>query len=191
MQQEELITLNSATDMLKQKVLRLNFELGESQAKTKNEIDEVKSKSKKEIKAWRKELGEERRKTIKLEQELKATNDKTVEEENPLPVDTEPLVPSNPVEERIECTICAEPIHNYEPDYFNGVEMNPECENCKTQSVKSEIQSEELNNGATEIDSFPDDDGVDRENLAKLDKVRRVIRLKVKLNLKSGPETVK
>ena len=65
-QHEEVITLNSANDMLKEKVLRLNSELIESRAKTKIEIDEVKTKSKKEIKAWRKDLGEESRTTIKL-----------------------------------------------------------------------------------------------------------------------------
>ena len=31
-----------------------------------------------------------------------------------------------------DCTICAEPIKNYEPEYFNGAEMNPDVMTPKT-----------------------------------------------------------
>ena len=81
-----MITKESANEMLKQKLMRLNIELIETRTISKTKIDEVKKESKKEIKAWRKELGEERGKNIKLEQELKDTIDNAFEEENPLPV---------------------------------------------------------------------------------------------------------
>ena len=49
------------------------------------------------------------------------------------------------IEEEIECTICAEPIHHYKPTLFAGIEMNPACDICKTSSNDTETQSEELN----------------------------------------------
>ena len=114
--------------MLKQKVIRLNIELSETKTNYKTEIDDVKKESKKEIKAWRKELGEERRKNIKIEQELKDTLDNAFKEEKPLSVATECSMPSNPQEEGVECTVWAEPIEKQEPEYFNGLEMNPACD---------------------------------------------------------------
>ena len=39
----------------------------------------------------------------------------------------EPTLPND--SERIDCTVCAEPILNYEPEYFNAIEMNPACDN--------------------------------------------------------------
>ena len=57
-----------------------------------------------------------------------------------------------------DCTICAEPIKNYEPEYFDGVEMNPACDNCKSPAFKTKIPSEQLSNVATEptdMDSTP------------------------------------
>ena len=41
--------------------------------------------------------------------------------------DTEP----NLLDNSVDCTICAEPINKYEPEYFNGVEMNAACDSCK------------------------------------------------------------
>ena len=134
-EKEEVSAQISANDKLREQIKSLNFQLCETRAKSKNEIEKVKKESKKEIKAWRKELGEERRKCIKLQSELKAaTEDKVVEK--PAHVGTEPSLESN-VEE-IECTICAKPIQNYEPDYFHGIEMNPACDDCKPPSVKAQ-----------------------------------------------------
>ena len=42
-----------------------------------------------------------------------------------------------------DCTICAEPIQDYVPDYFNGVEMNPACDECKQPSRETQIKSDE------------------------------------------------
>ena len=143
-QHEEMTFTKSANKMLQQKVLTLNSELSETRTRTtKIEVDEIKRASKKEIKAWRKELGEERSKNIKLELKLKANLDKALEEVKPLPVvDSETSFASNPVEEALECSVCAEPIHLYKPEYFNGIEMNPACDECKTPLTLTE--SEEL-----------------------------------------------
>jgi hypothetical protein len=116
---------------------------------------------------------------------LKATIDTAVAEEKPVDT-TETFVPSNLVEEEIECTICGEPINIYEPEYFNEVEINPACDNCKTQPVETQIQSDELDNseGAAELDSFPHG-YFDAENVSKLEKARSKIRLRVKAKLEN------
>jgi hypothetical protein len=167
-------------EMLNQKVLRLNFELSEIRTRTKIEIDEIKRVSKKEIKAWRKELGGERSKNIKLELKLKAALDKTVEEEKPLPVDAESSLASIPVEGALECSICAEPIHKYKPEYFNGIEMNPACDDCKTPSVEILTQSEVLGDAQPES---PPKDEVEKLNNTEIEKARRKIHLKVKAKI--------
>ena len=33
------------------------------------------------------------------------------------------------------CTICAEEIPNYIPKYFNGIEINPSCDDCQDPSL--------------------------------------------------------
>ena len=43
-----------------------------------------------------------------------------------------------------DCTICAEPIPDYKPSLFNGIEMNPACESCKEFSSDTEAHSEEI-----------------------------------------------
>ena len=47
------------------------------------------------------------------------------------------------MDDSLECTVCAEPIDRYEPEYFNGVEMNPACNSCKTPSFENQILLEE------------------------------------------------
>ena len=101
-----------------------------------------------EIKQWRKELGEERRQRIKLEKALSELEAKVTEPNKtltpstratdtsnssvlgslPVAMSAEPTLPNSSEE---ECTICAEPIANYEPEYFDGVELNPACDDCK------------------------------------------------------------
>ena len=68
----------------------------------------------------------------------------------------EPSLLSN--SEGIDCTVCAEPILNYKPEYFNAVEMNPACDNCKIPSDETQLQPE-LTNGTAA------DDDIERETL--------------------------
>ena len=58
--------------------------------------------------------------------------------------DADTVLPNNVIEDEIECTICAEPIHNYQPTLFAGIEMNPACDVCKTPSNDNKTQSEKL-----------------------------------------------
>ena len=57
--------------------------------------------------------------------------------------------------ETTDCTFCAEPIPNYEPILFYGVEMNPACESCKMSSSDTEANSEKI---ATKPANFAKDD---------------------------------
>ena len=82
-----------------------------------------------------------------------------------------------------DCTICAEPIHNYVPEYFNGVEMNAACESCKSPSVENQKQNEEPNKDlATELTKFSYDAG-HRKTEEKIEKARRKVRSKAKAKL--------
>jgi ATP-dependent Lon protease len=103
---EEVFDLKTYSRSLLEQIKRLNSELSESKEKFDEEIDELQNKFKIEFKAWKKELGEERRMKINLENKLKhAAQEKIV------PADKSRS--NNTIEEDIiECTICAEPIPN-------------------------------------------------------------------------------
>ena len=66
-QRREILDLAMTSDNSKNVAKRLQRELNESNKKAKTELDNVKKDFEAEIKAWRKELGEERRNKIKLE----------------------------------------------------------------------------------------------------------------------------
>jgi hypothetical protein len=146
----------------------LNKELVKARTKSPSiKSDDVKA-LKVEIKLWRKELGEERRQKINLEKALSELEAKVTEPNKTLTPSTrsadnsnssslgsfavamspEPCIPNSSQE---DCTICAEPIQNYEPEYFNGIEMNPACDDSKPPTGGIRIQSEELFNGTTAV----------------------------------------
>ena len=171
--------------------------LNQQLAKTVTKSPSLKSENEKalkvEIKHWRKELGEERRQRIKLEKglsELEAkvsesnktlipstrsnTSNSSVLGSLPVATSAEPAMP-NPSEE--ECTICAEPIQNYEPEYFDGIEMNPACDACKSPFGEPEIQPEELFIDTTaEVQTVAND-------TKEIENAREKIRSKVKAKL--------
>ena len=43
--------------------------------------------------------------------------------------------------EKINCTMCAVIIPNYIPDYFHGIEINPDCQNCSPKDLITYKQS--------------------------------------------------
>ena len=45
-------------------------------------------------------------------------------------------------ENKIVCTICAEPISNYIPKLFLGEEINSACDDCQDSSTDSEVDTE-------------------------------------------------
>ena len=75
-------------DTLNQVVSRLKNKLHDSDLKANRELVETRKELKAEIKSWRKELGEERKAKIKLEEELEKTkvSDIKTPEDEPLAV---------------------------------------------------------------------------------------------------------
>ena len=80
----------------------------------------------------------------------------------------------------IECTICAEPILNYEPTLFNGIEMNPACDICKNSSSDGANLSKKINTCANKLPNFTK---ADQEIISKRLKPEEKIRKKVKEKL--------
>ena len=93
-----------------------------------------------------------------------------------------PVVPEHPlatitnaVEEIIECTICAEPILEFVPDYFMGLDMNPACDGCKSPTVDTDAQSEEHSSMvANKLQSAKGD--LERKDEEEIEKIRLKIR---------------
>ena len=116
------------------------------------QIDAVKKECKAEVNSWRKELGKETRKKLKVEaklertiQENKANNvEKTVDEPTEsLDKSDDSPTKRNSSETEIWCTICADVITNYLPKYFLGEIIIPACGNCQDTSISSDENNEE------------------------------------------------
>ena len=185
---DHISDLNAEIKRLEAVSNTLNRGLVKARSKSPSKSGEVKA-LKVEIKQWRKELGEERKQKIKLEkalaeQEARLTESKETQQSSFTPkeilnastgsressdasslytlaavMSADPCLSSNPEE---DCTICAEPIHNYKPEYFDGLEMNPACDNCKTPSLETQISSKQLSNVPTDLHAINPDD-VDRK----------------------------
>jgi hypothetical protein len=121
--------------------IRLNNYMNSSRSRLLEEKDKAAKAFKQEIKLWKKKLGNERRKKIKLERKLskereaESTNSKL----SSSIISTKPIQSSIPnlIEEAVDepkeeqtCNICAEIIPNYTPKFFQGLLINPACSNC-------------------------------------------------------------
>jgi hypothetical protein len=161
---DQISDLNSEIKRIVAASKTLNQELVKARTKSPSiKSDDVKA-LKVEIKQWRKVLGEERKQKIKVEKELAELEAKVNEPNKTLtllarstdtsnssslgslavPKSPEPCLANSSQE---DCTICAEPIQNYEPEYFNGVEINPACDDCKSPFAETWFRSEEPFNG--------------------------------------------
>ena len=116
---------------------KFNKELSDTRTKFKKEKDLTLKEHRTEVKAWKTDLGEERKLKIKLEEKLLKTA-----ENSSLVLDISPRkpAPKSPIEtpEETLCSICAFPIANYVPKYFLGERFNPACDNCDDNSWKSD-----------------------------------------------------
>ena len=82
----------------------------------------------------------------------------------------------------IECTICAEPISNYEPTLFNGIEVNPACEICKNSPSDAANLSEKANTCATKLPNFTKADlEIIHKRLKPEEKIRKKVREKLEV----------
>ena len=115
---------------------RLNKKLCNTKKRFEKEKVDIIKWYKAEIKGWKKDLGEERRQKVKLEEKLNDTHTlvekRSVVEKNPEEVDHYPSSKTDfsEVSDEIHCTICASPIMSYVPKYFLVKKFRPFCENC-------------------------------------------------------------
>ena len=142
-QKVEVYDLKLANKKASEASNKLNKVLSDLKVNFKKEKNAILKQNKAEIKYWRKELGEETKVRIKLEEKLN---------EHPLkiPADdilglqhklnpTVPLPQSPPsASEETLCSICASPIPNYVPKYFHGEKFNPACNKCDDTSWMSD-----------------------------------------------------
>ena len=89
---------------------------------------------KKDVKYWRKELGEEIKVKMKLEKILEIGNKNEVFKPPTVKKKNERIVQKSNEEKKTSiktCSICASEIFSYNPEYFCGEIFNPACEMCK------------------------------------------------------------
>ena len=135
---------------------KFNKELNEYKVKVQKEKKALIKEHRTEVKYWRKELGEEIKLKLKLEEKLDTALSHLVS--------TPQLYHPPSLISDIICSICGNPIENYIPKYFLGEEINAACNNCKekTNSLNDTIED------VTESDearSTPEqDEGFDKDN---------------------------
>ena len=87
---------------------------------------------KSEIKYWRKELGDEKKQTIKLREKLVKCGENITPEAKEIKSENKrrktknskvSIIPS----EAIICSICTQIIPGYTPEYFCGEQIHPAC----------------------------------------------------------------
>jgi hypothetical protein len=126
---------------------KLNKELANIKTKFKKEKAVLHKQHKAEVKAWRKDLGDEIKLNIKLDEKLseskKHHSDNVSSTVNSTPEtkvavsSSTPYSPLSPTMETL-CSICAEVITNYTPRYFLDEKYNPACDSCQDSSFTSD-----------------------------------------------------
>ena len=112
-----------------QEVNRLKNHNENLKDKFKKQTAELRKSFKAEIKDGRRELGEERRQKMKVENKLNEILSKPRLGNSSKEIDSEKVTHSNAPPD-VECVICAEPIANYTPKFILGEEINPACNAC-------------------------------------------------------------
>ena len=137
---------------------KLKKQLSDAQCKFKKEKDEILKEHRKEVKGWRKDLGEETKLKIKLQEKLsnKAENSASGQSISLL----KPVPQSESQEELAEetlCSICAVPMKNYVQKYFHGEAFSPACDKCDDNSWESDenISEVETNDIEEHFEEFP------------------------------------
>ena len=116
------------------------------------EKDEAAKAFKQEIKLWKKKLGNERRKKIKLERKLSSLLSSSIISTIPLQNSIPNLIEKTVDEPREEetCSICMETIPNCTPKFSQGLLINPACSNVDDSQDESKIDEEGFENGNDE-----------------------------------------
>jgi excinuclease UvrABC ATPase subunit len=128
---------------------KLNKELSNLRIKIGKEKKSILKKHKTEIKYWRKELGDETKLKIKLEEKLMESAETPLnlsadmfglQELKPVPLSESSTLTSD----QTLCSICASPIPNFVPKLFHIEPFNHACENCDDSAWMSDSSSDEI-----------------------------------------------
>ena len=146
----------------KQKLIsdKFNKELSQTKQKFKEEKAEVEKHHRAKIKAWRKDLGEETRVRLKLEEKVRDTIEESGNIKNPAGVKISAdskISEVNDKTDEILCTICAIPITNYIQKYCLGEAFSPACDKCDDNSWETDenIYEAETNDQEAKIPDSP------------------------------------
>ena len=121
---------------------KLRKELNDIKIKVNKEKNEMTRNHKSEIKYWRKELGDEKKTNNKLREKLVKNGENITPEAKEIKSENKrrktknskvSIIPS----EAIICSISAQIIPGYTPEYFCGEQIHPACELCKKNSSSS------------------------------------------------------
>ena len=127
---------------------KLNKEMSNLRITFGKEKKSILKNHKTQIKYWRNELGEETKLKIKLEEKLSETAETPLnlsadmfgvkELLKPVPLSES----STSTSDETLCSICATPIPNFVPKFFDGEQFNPACDNCDDSSWLSDSSSD-------------------------------------------------
>ena len=134
-QSDEIQDLERLNKRAREASNKLNKKLVDAKVQFKKEKAEITKEYKTDVKAWKKDLDEERRQREKLEKKVNETHAVTDEDsskdlESTTSIKTEHLL----IPDETLCSICAHPIVNYIPKYFLSQRYSPTCENCDDDS---------------------------------------------------------
>ena len=132
--EEEVKCLEAAKLSASKAASVLNKKIADQGCMFEIEKKSVISEYKKEVKSWRKELGEANKQHIKLKKKMDILQN----------LDNDYFEPSSEIITQAEfdrvqhtrkdsatfCTICAVRIDNFMPEYFLGEQINPACKDC-------------------------------------------------------------
>ena len=159
--EEEIQFLKLSDQNQKAINIRLNNFMNRSRSRLLEEKDEDAKAFKQEIKLWKKKLGNERRKKIKLERKLsKERGGEFTSSSLSSSIISTKLVQSsipNLIEKTVDepkeeetCSICVKTIPNYTPKFSQGLLINPACSYCDDYQEDSIIDEECSENGNDE-----------------------------------------
>ena len=150
--EEEILFLTLSDKNQREINKRLNLEMVKSRTRLIKEKEEESKHLKNDIKLWKKKLGKEKKKVIKLKTKIcESTSVKSIAfPSNPIAEDKnkneskdetelEEAVTSEVIcAEEISCSICADPLFFYTPKFCEGLPINPACSKCKDSGDESE-----------------------------------------------------
>ena len=135
LQIEEIGELETSLKIKTDIANQLNKKLSEEKTKAERENSATKRSFKAEVKSWRKELGEERKAKMKLEENLEIMKNelklKELCKKGGKKAESKRIILVSDHKTETLCSLCAISIPDYIPEYFCGEKFNPACQACK------------------------------------------------------------